>query len=62
MDVTEKVMQTYAMMVSLNPVEEASTRAQLASFLNDKSEDEHQLTVEALKYLRGEKLSRRRRG
>jgi hypothetical protein len=61
MDVAEKVMRTYGMMVNLNAADEAVARQKLMSFLTGKSDDEHKLTIEGIKYLRGVKPARTRR-
>ena len=61
MEVTEKVMRTYGMMVNLTQEEELLARERLALFLKDKTCDENQLTIEALKYLRGVQPVRTRR-
>jgi hypothetical protein len=49
----ERVMQTYTMIVSLNPDEERAIRQKVATHLAGKPEgDEHALAVEGLRYLR----------
>ena len=62
MSVINKVMQTYGLMVNLSAADEAIVRERLLSFLKDKNDDDHVLTVEALKYLRGGGIIRKRRG
>ncbi len=61
MDVIDKVMQTYGMMVSLTPEQQREARERLVKFLSDKTDDAHHLTVEGLKFLRGERFHRTRR-
>jgi hypothetical protein len=57
----DRVMQTYAMMVSLTPTQEAEVRAKVSNFLKEKDGDEHGLAVEGLKHLLGRATKRRRR-
>lgn len=61
MDVVNKVMHTYGMMVNLTPEQEQEARERLIKFLSDKTDDAHHLTVEGLKFLRGERFHRTRR-
>ena len=49
----DRVMQTYAMMVSLTPEEEEVTRQKLERHLAGMDVDEKALAVEGLRYLRG---------
>jgi hypothetical protein len=49
----DRVMQTYTMIVNLNPDEERATREKVTTHLAGKPEaDEHALAVEGLRYLR----------
>jgi hypothetical protein len=49
----DRVMQTYTMIVNLNPDEERAARQKVAAHLAGKSEaNEHALAVEGLRYLR----------
>jgi hypothetical protein len=49
----DRVMQTYTMIVNLNPDEERAARQKVAAHLAGKPEgDEHALAVEGLRYLR----------
>lgn len=59
-EVIDKVMQTYGMMVNLTPSEEQAARERVTAFLKDRTEDARKLTVEGLKFLRGNRISRRR--
>jgi hypothetical protein len=60
MQVVERVMQTYGLLVTLTPEEEQDARARVSMFLKDKVGDDTALAVEAIKFLRGNKPSRRR--
>ena len=60
-EVIEKVMRTYALMVTLTPVEEQAARERLKQFLQDKSDDTRRLAVEGVKFLRGDRTSQTRR-
>jgi hypothetical protein len=58
----DRVMQTYGMLVNLTLEEEQATRERVANFLASvKTNDETQLAVEGIRYLRGAKPSRTRR-
>ena len=48
-------------MVTLAPSEEQVARERLTEFLQDKSDDRRQLTVEGVKFLREDRTSRTRR-
>jgi len=51
-----RVMHTYGMIVNLTAAEQEATRAKVASFLaTAKTDDEHQLAIEGLRFLRGVK-------
>lgn len=60
-EVVDQVMRTYGMMVNLTPEEEQSARERLTEFPRDKSDSSRQLSVEGVKFLRGERPSRTRR-
>jgi hypothetical protein len=60
-DVIDQVMRTYGMMVNLTATEERSARERLAEFLKDKNDNARKLTVEGVRYLRGDRISRTRR-
>ncbi|MET4294748.1 hypothetical protein ABIB06_006581 [Bradyrhizobium sp. LB8.2] len=61
MEIIDKIMQTYGMMVPLTSEEERAARERLVKFLSDKSDDARKLTIEGLKFLRGERPARTRR-
>jgi hypothetical protein len=61
MEVIERVMQTYGLLVTLTPEQEAMTRQKVKKFLEDKSGDDRMLAVEAIKFLRGARVVRARR-
>ena len=61
MDTIEKIMQAYGMMVNLTPDQNDDARQRLAVFLAGKSDDTAKLTIEGLKFLRGERAARTRR-
>ena len=49
----ERVMETYTMIVNLNPDQERATRQKVTTYLAGKPGiDEHALAVEGLRYLR----------
>jgi len=60
-DVIDQIMRTYGMMVNLTAIEEQSARERLAEFLKDQNDNTRKLTVEGVKYLRGDRSSRTRR-
>jgi hypothetical protein len=60
-EVIEKVMRTYALMVTLTPAEEQAARERLTRFLQDKRDDTRQLAVDGVKFLRGDRTSWTRR-
>ena len=60
-DVIDQVMRTYGMMVNLTAIEEQSARERLAEFLKDQNDNTRKLTVEGVKYLRGDRSSPTRR-
>ena len=60
-DVIDQVMRTYGMMANLTAIEEQSARERLAEFLKDQNDNTRKLTVEGVKYLRGDRISRTRR-
>lgn len=58
----DRVMNTYGMLVNLTREEEQIARERVAQFLsNATADDETKLAVEGIKFLRGDKPSRRRR-
>ena len=61
MQLIERVMQTYVLLVTLTPEQEALARERVTKFLEGKTGDDHILAVEAIKFLRGVKTYRRRR-
>jgi hypothetical protein len=61
MDTIENIMQAYGMMVNLTPQEDAAARERLAVFLAGRSDDASRLTIEGLKFLRGDRGPRTRR-
>ena len=58
--VIDRVMRTYGMMVNLTPEEEQSARERLTEFLKGKDDSARQLSVEGVKFLRGDRPSRTR--
>jgi hypothetical protein len=60
-EVVDQVMRTYGMMVNLSPEEKQSARERLTEFLKDKNDSTRKLSVEGVKFLRGERPSRTRR-
>jgi hypothetical protein len=60
-DVIERVLRTYALMVTLTPSEEQVARESLERYLADKSDDTRRLAVEGVKFLRGDRTPRARR-
>ena len=60
MQVIERVMQTYGLLVTLTPEQEGDARDRLSKFLKNKEGDEDALAVEGIKFLRGDKPYRRR--
>jgi len=58
--VIDLVMRTYGMMVNLTPEEEQSARERLTEFLKGKDDSARQLSVEGVKFLRGDRPSRTR--
>jgi hypothetical protein len=61
MKTIEKIMQAYGMMVNLTSEQNDAARERLAAFLAGKSEDNSNLTIEGLKFLRGDRAARLRR-
>lgn len=52
----DRVMHTYGMLVNLTAEQEQDARAKVSSFLaSAKTDDENQLAVEGLRYLRASK-------
>ena len=60
-DVIERVMRTYALMVTLTPAEDQVARERLRQFLEHNSDDTRGLVVQGVKFLRGDRTSRTRR-
>ena len=58
-EVVDQVMRTYGM-VNLTPEEEQSARERLTEFLKGKDDSARQLSVEGVKFLRGDRPSRTR--
>jgi hypothetical protein len=61
LQVIERVMQTYGLLVTLTPEEEISVRERVAEFLAGRTGDDRVLAMEAIKFLRGKRISRTRR-
>lgn len=61
MDTIDKIMHTYGMMVNLTSHQADEARERLAAFLAGKTDDPRSLTVQGLKFLRGDRIARRRR-
>ena len=57
----ERVMKTYGMMVNLTLEQQDEARARLKDFLLQRTGSEEQLTILGLRFLRGNRKSRRRR-
>jgi len=60
-EVVDRVMRAYGLMVTLAPEEEDAARKKLADFLKDRKDTPNRLSVEGMKFLRGDKVSRSRR-
>ncbi|WP_375775989.1 hypothetical protein ACE103_30010 [Bradyrhizobium sp. ma5] len=58
--VVERVVRTYGMMVTLAPNEEEEVRQRVMKFVVGQAGDDNSVAVEAIKFLRGSKPSRRR--
>jgi hypothetical protein len=56
----DKVMYAYSLLTNLSPGEVQATRDRLAAHLADMKADEDMLAVEGMRYLRGDRVSRRR--
>ena len=57
-EVIDRVMRTYGMMVNLTPEEEHAARKRLADFLKDRQDNSRKLSVEGVKFLRGDRPHR----
>ena len=57
----DRVMQTFTMMTSLSPAEEANARERVTAHLAGMCGDEKTLAVEGLRYLRGPDRTYKRR-
>jgi hypothetical protein len=60
MDVIDKVMHAYTMIANLTADEAKATRQRLAQHLAGMDVDDKALAVEGMRYLRGNRMSRRR--
>ena len=61
MQLIERVMHTYGLLVTLTPEQEELARERVTKFLEGKTGDDRILAIEALKFLRGAKTYRQRR-
>ena len=61
MDTIDKIMHTYGMMVNLTSQQNDDARERLAAFLAGKTDDPRKLTLDGLKFLRGDRVARTRR-
>jgi hypothetical protein len=57
----DRVMQAYSMMVTLSPEEEAQARDRVTAHLSGLEGDETVLAVAGLRFLRGQRRTRKRR-
>ena len=60
-EVVDRVMQTYGLMVTLSPEEQAEARERLREHLNGMQGDENALAVAGLRFLRNPRPPRGRR-
>lgn len=60
MQLIERVMQTWRLLVTLTPEQEELARQQVEKFLEGKTGDDRILAMEAIKFLRGARTYRRR--
>ena len=58
--VVERVMRTYAMMVTLTVAQEEEARGRLETFLRHKTGSDQELAVQGLRFLRGSQSIKRR--
>jgi hypothetical protein len=58
--VVERVMRTYAMMVTLTVAQDQEARKRLEAFLRNKTGSDHELAVQGLQFLRGSRSLKRR--
>jgi hypothetical protein len=58
----DRVMQAYSLMATLTPEDQADARERLKRYLHGMSGDDHALAVEGLRFLRGVRPLRGRRG
>ena len=56
----DQIMRTYGMMFNLSPSEEQSARERVTTFLQGKGDNTRKLTLEGVKFLRGDRVARRR--
>ena len=54
----DQIMRTYGLMFNISPSEEQSARERVTEFLKGKGDNTRKLTLEGMKYLRGERISR----
>lgn len=60
LEVVDRVMQAYCLMVTLSPEDELQARERLREHLNGMQGDENALAVAGLRFLRNPRSSRRR--
>ena len=58
--VVERVLRTYAMMVTLTAAQEEEVRERLEAFLRHKTGSDHELAVQGLQFLRSTQSIKRR--
>lgn len=56
----DRVMQAYGMMVNLTAEQEEEARVRLEKFLHQRVGSEHELTIQGLQFLRGNRSGRHR--
>jgi hypothetical protein len=56
----DQIMRTYRLMFNLSPSEEESARERVTDFLKGKGDNTRKLTLEGIKFLRGDRVVRRR--
>lgn len=60
MQLIERVMQTWSLLVTLTPEQEDLARERVTRFLEGKTGEDRLLAMEAIKFLRGDRAYRRR--
>lgn len=60
-EIIDQVMRTYGLMFTLTVEEEQAARERWTAFLKDKCDNTRKLTVEGVKFLRGDRIERTRR-